>query len=103
VDAFRRNLQRGYIVLPSEKLNGRGAVTDDARPLIRGELRGIGAQIAQVLPRVNDRETKLHLEDLRDQTAKALDPKFQPSAPAANLPARFPSAEDTCWPDYAIR
>jgi hypothetical protein len=103
VDAFRRNLQRGYIELLSEKLNGRGAVIDDARPLIRGELRGIGAQIAQVLPRVTDRETKLHLEDLRDQAAKALDPKFQPAVPATAFPIRFPSAEDTCWPDYAIR
>ena len=103
VDAFRRNLQRGYIELLSEKLNGRAAVTDDARPLIRGELRGIGAQIAQVLPRVSDRETKLHLEDLRDQTAKALDPKFQPAAPLTTLPIRFPAAEETCWPDYAIR
>jgi hypothetical protein len=58
-------------VLLSEKLNGRGAVTDDARPLVRGELRSIATQIAQVLPRVTDRQTKLHLEDLRDQTAKS--------------------------------
>ena len=103
VDPFRRNLQRGYIELLSQKLNGRGAVTDDARPLIRGELRGISAEIARVLPRVTDPETKLHLEDIRDQSAKALDPKFEPPAPATILPGRFPSAEDSCWPDYAIR
>jgi hypothetical protein len=103
IDAFRRNLQRGYVELLSEKLNGRGAPIDDTRPLIRGELRGIGAQIAQALPRVTDRETKLHLEDLRDQTAKALDPKFQPAAPATTLPFRIPALDESCWPDYAIR
>ena len=105
VDAFRRNLQRGYIELLSEKLNGRMPVTDDARPMIRGELRAISSQIAQASPRATDRMTRLHLDDLRDQIAKALDPKFQASAPALTaFPVRLPGAdEDTCWPDYAIK
>ena len=38
IDAYRRNLQRGYISLMSDKLNGRQPVTDDSRPFIRGEL-----------------------------------------------------------------
>ena len=105
IDVYRRNLQRGYIELLSEKLNSRLAVTDDSRPLIRGELRGLSSQIAQILPKATDRVTRLHLEDVRDQIARALDPKFQPPAAALSaLPsARTGGEEDSCWPDYAIR
>jgi hypothetical protein len=49
----------------------------------------------------------VHLEDLRDHIARALDPKFVPPAPATTTPSRGerPGAEepDTCWPDLVIR
>jgi hypothetical protein len=113
IDAYRRNLQRGYLDLVDEKLNGRSAVNDDQRPFLRGELQALNQQIARALPRTTDRASRLHLEDARDQIAKTLDPKFpaQPPAPAPTfgrpgLDDSFEFSDDShlvCWPDYAIR
>ena len=68
-----------------------------------------------------DRPTRLHLEDSKDQIAKALDPKFAAVTPAAAaqgqqggrrgfvddlLEGLDPSDPDTplmCWPDYSVR
>ncbi len=106
VDAYRRNTQRTWLEVMSGKLNGQGAASDDVRPLVRGELRSLAADISRVLPRVSDRLTRSHLEDLRDQVAKALDPKFMPPTAAgpAGAPARgFEDPEESnCWPDYSI-
>jgi apolipoprotein N-acyltransferase len=64
IDPYRRNLQRAYLELLAEKLNGRQPVTDDARPLLRGELRSVSAAAVAAAPRAADRTTRLHLEDL---------------------------------------
>src|SRR5215217_5641883 len=84
IDVYRRNLQNSYIDLLSTKLNGRPAVTDDYRALIKAELRDLSAAIAAATPRALDRQTRAHLADARDQIAKALDPRF--AAPAAPAP-----------------
>jgi uncharacterized protein DUF4953/uncharacterized protein DUF5117/uncharacterized protein DUF5118 len=114
IDAYRRNLQRGYLELLSERLNGRSPAVDDQRPFIRGELRLLSQAITKSLLRTTDRETRMHLEDSRDQIAKALDPKFAQPAPAT--PTLFPLGRNglddvdqgdpgslVCWPDYSIR
>jgi uncharacterized protein DUF4953/uncharacterized protein DUF5117/uncharacterized protein DUF5118 len=110
VDVYRRNLQNSYIDLLSTKLNGRPAVTDDYRALIKAELRDLSAAIAAAMPRASDRQTRAHLADARDQIAKALDPKF--AAPAPATPQNPFGFDDTalenfnfadCWPDYSIR
>ena len=119
IDVYRRNLQNSYIDLLSNKLNGRPAVTDDYRALIKQELRDLSAAIGAASARATDRQTRAHLADARDQIAKALDPKF--AAPAPTTPAfnpfgfefndelRFGSIEledfnwRHCWPDDAIR
>jgi uncharacterized protein DUF4953/uncharacterized protein DUF5117/uncharacterized protein DUF5118 len=116
IDAYRRNLQRAYIDLMDERLNGRQAVNDDQRPFIRGELRALNQSIARALARASDRETRLHLEDARDEIARALDPKFLVPAPAAATAFPFgrigvdemfdpsdPRAPLNCWPDYIVR
>ncbi len=115
IDASRRALQRSYLDVMYDKLNGRTPVTDDARAFIRGELRALAGQIATSAASVTDRATRLHLDDARDQIARALDPKVLP-LPAAAGPgaggARPGLADDDdwpalglmiCWPDYAIR
>jgi hypothetical protein len=104
IDAYRRNLQRGYLELISQRLNGRVAQTDDERPLLRGELKSLRAQIGQNLSKAGDRQTKLHLEDARDQIAKMLDPRFQPASPSGpQIFGRAAIDEESCWPDYAIK
>ena len=116
IDVYRRNLQNSYIDLLSQKLNGRPAVDDEYRSMIRAELRDLSADITTASARATDRETRAHLADAKDQIAKALDPKF--AAPAAATPAnpfgfddefKFNSSsyEDfnpaECWPDYSVR
>ncbi|MCI0485506.1 MAG: zinc-dependent metalloprotease [Blastocatellia bacterium] len=116
IDAYRRNLQRAYIELIDGKLNGAQAVTDDQRPFLRGELQAINQLIGRSVARSSDRATRLHLEDMRDQIAKVLDPKFaQPARPAGQtlqfgrpgLEEGFdpsdPSAPLDCWTDYIVR
>ncbi len=108
VDAFRRNMQRGYLEVMSDKLNGRAAPTDDTRGLVRSELRSVDASVRRALVKTSDRATRVHLEDVRDQIAKILDPKFvPPAAPAGGGGNQGqPGADeefDSCWPDYAIR
>jgi hypothetical protein len=115
IDASRRMLQNSYIDLLSQKLNGRPAVTDDYRALIKAELRDLSAAIATATPRATDRETRAHLADARDNIAKALDPKFAPPAPTTPTnpfgfddEPRFNSTSfedfnfEDCWPDYGI-
>ncbi len=109
VDAYRRNLQRSYVETLSERINGRQASANDARAFFRGELKTLDRDLQTALARVTDRATRLHVEDVRTQVARALDPAVRETAPAG---ARaFDSAADGdvaadpewCWLDYAIR
>ena len=107
IDVYRRNLQNSYIDLLAAKLNGRPAVTDEYRALIKAELRDLSAAIELAMHRQTDRETRAHLADARDQIAKALDPKFAPPAtPVIAIPFGYDDQEDpfsfNCWPDYGI-
>ena len=118
IDVYRRNLQNSYIDLLSAKLNGRPAVIDDYRALIKAELRDLSTAINAAMPRATDRQTRAHLADARDQIAKALDPKFAAPAPVTppnpfgfddefNFNSDTSSVENfdprDCWPDYAVR
>jgi hypothetical protein len=103
IDAYRRNLQRSYLDLMSTRLNGAQRVNDDQRPMFRGELRTIAADAGAALARTTDRETRLHLEDLRDQIAKILDPRYQQVNPTPAAPIILQTSGDIfCWTDYAI-
>lgn len=105
IDAYRRNLQRGYLDLIAGRLNGPQRVNDDERPMLRGELKSLSTEVTAGVAKTTDRNTKLHLEDVRDQIARILDPKFEPSrnAPAVTLPFVISADELGCWPDYAIK
>jgi hypothetical protein len=73
--------------------------------MFRGELKTIAADAGAATPRATDRDTRLHLEDLRDQIAKILDPKYQQANPGPAQPIVILTSEgDTyCWTDYAVR
>ncbi|MEE8587615.1 MAG: hypothetical protein V3T83_22485, partial [Acidobacteriota bacterium] len=113
IGAFRRSLQRNFLELVDSRLNGQNAADDDMRPFLRGELRSIDSQIAAGLSGASNAATRVHLQDVRDQIARILDPKFAPPRPPApNRPrAGFDewdwdgSEPDSfnCWPDLIIR
>jgi hypothetical protein len=77
INSYRRNLQRAYLELFDERLNGEDAVTNDLRPLIRGELAELDRALRNGLANAADRMTRLHIEDARDRIAKILNPDGQ--------------------------
>jgi hypothetical protein len=103
IDTFRRNTQRVYLDLLGEKLNGRAAANDDARSLVRAELKTLSADVTRAAAAVTDRATKAHLDDAKDQIARMLDPKFVAPAAATGAGAMGRGMDDlACWPDYGI-
>ena len=58
IDASRRALQRAYLDLMYEKLNGRTPATDDARAFIRGELRALAGKVNAAAAGTTDRATQ---------------------------------------------
>ncbi|MBL0160438.1 MAG: zinc-dependent metalloprotease [Bryobacterales bacterium] len=108
IDTFRRNTQRIYLDQLAEKLNGRAPANDDARALVRAELKTLSADATRAVATATDRTTRAHLDDMKDQIARMLDPKFVPPAPAAATAGmgRAGADEDgehlNCWPDYGI-
>jgi hypothetical protein len=110
IDAYRRNLQRAYIETLSNRVNGTQAQSDDVRAFFRGELKTLDADLQG--PKIStDRATMLHVADLRQQIARALDPSVQAAAAArsttdlADEDSMFDvtSGSDICWPDYVVR
>jgi hypothetical protein len=109
IDAYRRNLQRAYVETLSTRINGAQAQSDDARAFFRGELKTLDADLKTALGRQLDRATALHLEDVRTQIARALDPTVQAAASTGARTSTDLSGEfdvtwppDLCWPDYTI-
>jgi len=111
IDAYRRNLQRAYVETLSERVNGCQAAVDDVRAFFRGERKTLDADLRAAATRATDRETRLHLDDVRTQIARALDPAVQETGPTAGGRATsdldgdydVSVAPDSCWIDYAIR
>jgi hypothetical protein len=122
IDQFRRNVQRIYLDALDARLNNSGP-PPEIRALLRGELRSARADIVRALPAVTDRQSRLHLEDARDQIDEILDPRAMRdsggggggrggiiilgAAPGSswkydwnNDP--FLKAVEVCWPDYTI-
>jgi hypothetical protein len=123
IDAYRRNLQRAYLDLANNKINGAAgpagnlpaafagflASSGDEKPMYRAELKTLSAAVGAAVAKANDRETKAHLDAVRDQIAKILDPKFAAANAAAAGNVRILGLQDgsedelNCWPDYVIR
>jgi hypothetical protein len=93
IDPFRRELQRSWFNLARAKLNptplqlpagappglaqlfGPARATSDVRSLFRAELRAVDRDIRAAIPRASGRETRAHLEDMRDQIDQLLNPR----------------------------
>ncbi|HYM00071.1 MAG TPA: zinc-dependent metalloprotease, partial [Blastocatellia bacterium] len=122
IEPFRADVQYSYLDLLAQKIDGRQPVPDIQRSLIRSELRTLSQDIVRALPRATDRETRAHLEDARDEIARALDPKFilpanqqgprvirraadglQPGDDTDAVDPLSPDSVFNCWPDYSIK
>lgn len=120
VDAYRRNLQREYLELANTKVNERAVLpvglgpdaaprvgnSGDERPFYRSELRTLSADVTAAIVKVADRETRAHLEGVRDQIERILDPRFNPTGNGGGAPIRISfdsfAQPEVCWPDYVI-
>jgi len=124
VDAYRRNLQRAYLDIANAKLNAAPAATPqglpqgfaamfissgDERGFYRAELQDIRAMAVAALPKTTDRTTRIHLESVRDQIDKILDPKETGRTGGAAAIAFIEEQlqnyynPTSCWYDYAIK
>ncbi len=115
IDAYRRDLQHAYLDLINTKLNAAppaarfaafSATSPDEKPMYRAELKSLNAAIGAALPKAQDRETRAHLEDARDEIARILDPRFAPPANQNTGAFRVFSDQfdpNDCWPDYTIQ
>jgi hypothetical protein len=92
IDAVRRELQRSYLTQANTKINpppftapagfpqqflqqiGPARTTSDIRSMFKAELRSIDAAARTALGRTNDRATRAHLQDVRDQIERILNP-----------------------------
>jgi len=125
IDAYRRNLQRSYLDIANNKLNaGPQAVpqglppgfaalfitSGDEKGFYRAELRTLDASAAKALAKTTDRATRVHLENVRDQIAKILNPD-RDGADRATTAANRQALEllelyynpTSCFPDYEIK
>lgn len=123
VDAYRRNLQRAFLDIANTKLNaGAAAVpqglppgfaalfvtSGDERGFYRAELDDIRAMAVAAIPKTTDRTTRIHLESVRDQIDKILDPKETGRTGAGAASAFIEEMlkhyynPTSCWHDYSI-
>jgi hypothetical protein len=109
IDTYRRNLQRAFLEVMDDRLNQAAAplpavfgpgipvIPDDARGAVTAELKAIQSLAAARAAAAGDKATRAHLEDLKAQIARILDPRLpHPPAPP-QMPVR--NALD-CWPEY---
>jgi hypothetical protein len=109
VDAYRRNLQRAYVETLSNRVNGAQAQADDTRAFFRGELKTLDEDLRAAAARQSDRETQFHIEDVRMQIARALDPTAPRPASGTSTTQLDDDpmfdvtiGPDVCWPDYVV-
>lgn len=124
INAYRRNLQRSYLDIVNNKLNGPAAATPaglpagfaamfitsgDERSFYRAELRALNASIQSALANTTDAATRAHLEASADHIAKILNPNFAGVA-FSNVAANSQALQfiemslnpTSCWHDYEI-
>ena len=124
VDAYRRNLQRAYLDVANNKLNAPPAAapqglpagfaanfitSGDERAYYRSELRALNAAIGAAVARAADKATRVHLEGMRDQIGKILNPETGGRTGATSFNEEAMRLLElyynptSCWPDYVVR
>jgi hypothetical protein len=74
IDLYRRNLQRAYVDIMAARLTSDG-LSGESRALIRGNLRDLSRSIDQSISRTREDATRYHLEDIKVELTRVLDPK----------------------------
>lgn len=106
-DPVRRNLQQSWLDAMNARLN-QGAAPANLRWMFRGELKALDGEAQRALARTTVRDSRMYLEDVRDQIARILDPKFAaPASSNASTTLRRAleamNAESlACWHDLQI-
>lgn len=123
IDAYRRNLQRSYLDIANTKINGAAqtapqglppgfaalfVTSGDERAFYRAELRAISAAASAAATRASDKATRYHLEAVRDQIGKILNPEGGRAGAANFDSAAIEFLEKylnptSCFPDYIIK
>jgi hypothetical protein len=125
IDAYRRNLQRAYLDIANNKLNATPqaapqgvpaafralfVTSGDERGYYRAELRALQSSVTRAMAKASDRDTRVHLESVRDQITKILNPDndgVQRATTGANRQAlellELYYNPTSCWPDYEIK
>jgi hypothetical protein len=73
-DAYRRNLQRAWLEIATQRAAGPLG-SGDAKPLFRAELKRLRVSLETALPRAVDAETRAHLQGAADNIDEFLNPK----------------------------
>ena len=124
IDAYRRNLQRSYLDIANNKLNaapqavpqglpaGFAALfvtSGDERGYYRAELRTLQSDIGRAIARTSDRDTRVHLEAVKDEITKILNPD-KDGVERATTSSNRRALElvelyepTSCWPDNEIK
>lgn len=72
IDLYRRNLQRAWVDVVHARLHGNN-LSGETRALLRGNLRLVNTQISRQIGNAANAETRMHLEDMRDEISALLD------------------------------
>ncbi|AXJ00699.1 protein of unknown function (DUF5118) [Cyclonatronum proteinivorum] len=72
IDLYRRNLQRAWVDVLSTRLHSDN-LSGETRALLRGNLRMVNTQIGRQIGNAANPETRMHLEDMRDEISALLD------------------------------
>ena len=77
IDLYRRNLQRAYVDIMAARL-GSADISAETRSLIRGNLSDLASRLDAVTASTGDTATRYHLQDLRLEVRKVLEPTSAP-------------------------
>lgn len=103
VDIYRRSLQRNYLSLMDDKINGSAAANSDLRSLERGDLEDLDKRIQRALPRTRDRVSYLHLADCAKDIDNILANKYKSPGASSGmgdfffLGAKGKFDPNSCW------
>ncbi|MCW5940881.1 MAG: zinc-dependent metalloprotease [Fimbriimonadaceae bacterium] len=87
IDIYRRNLQRAYLDLADQRLNGTGKTTSELGLIWRNSLRGLQSQLAASAAKTADPATKGHLQEGVRRIRDILDPKTATAAGGSSAPS----------------